>query len=149
MKRNFNTIHEIEERKKIGKGMYPSKSPTPKKNIKQHICKKFKGNPVKFFSNKPPKNLLKKLDIDNNNNNNTIKNSERFNKYKNSVSRIDTGLKKYKNENNKNTRKKLNEFVVNSEPSRKKEKEKALRNIISNINLEESMNATSGNERDY
>jgi len=70
------------------------------------------------------------------------------NKYKNSVSKIDTGLsnlKRLNSEKNFNSKEinkeKLNEFNINSEPSKKGEKEKALKNIISNINLEESVNA--------
>lgn len=71
-------------------------------------------------------------------------------KFRNSVSKIDTGLsnlKRLNSEKNFNSkeinRKKLNEFTMNSNsnPSKKGEKEKALKNIISNINLEESINA--------
>ena len=62
--------------------------------------------------------------------------------YINSSSKIDTGLsninmKRMNSEKNFN-KKNLNEFNINSEPSEKGEKEKALKNIISNINLDES-----------
>ena len=111
------------------------------------------GNPVKFFSNKPSKGLLKNLNINNvNSEMKASKSSEKFNlssKYRNSVSKIDTGLSNLKRLNSEkdinlkenNSKKKLNEFNINSEPSVKGEKEKALKNIISNINLEESINA--------
>jgi len=157
----LNTISEIVERRKSGQKIRPTKSPTQRKSPKQHICHKFKGNPVRFFSSKPSTVLLKNLNIAQDILQ-SQENKDKFNtssKYKNSTSKIDTGLSSFRklnseknikiNENlvnsiddNNKGKDKLKEFNINSEISKKGEKEKALNNIISNLNLEESLNAS-------
>lgn len=138
---------------KKGKISKKIRSPTPKKIVHSHICKKFICDPNKFFTIKPPKNLIKIFNL-NKSASSTEKNTKSSNKISDkSFNILLNGIKKYQglvtnyeNLNNKSTinnkqnKNLYKEFTLNSEPSTHREKEKALKNIISNINLEESLN---------
>ncbi len=157
----MNTIHEIEEARKKGLKIKRVRSPTPKKQIHSHVCKKFKGDPNKFFSKNLPNSLLKTFNIALQNSAfKSVKSTGNFwgnmsNKEYNSKKLIKSSttdqLEKSnknksinnnnykKNNNSKNNKKTLNEFNLDSNNSKKNEKEKALKNIINNVNLKESM----------
>lgn len=148
VERNINTIHEIEKARKNGTKIKRVRSPTPKKIVQSHVCKKFKGDPNKFFSKNPPNSILKVFNIPIDNSGlrsvrSIGKFSERiFNKTTTDKRLTDNAVNqqnkpdKFKNNNNK-----LHEFNLDSNDSKKNQKEKELNNIISNINLEESMNS--------
>lgn len=148
VERNLNTIHEIQKARKSASKRKKMRSPTPKKAVHSHVCRKFTGDPSKFFSTNPPNSILKAFNLVQNplssikksNNKITDKNLnniyDRINTFYNSASKGDQN----KSQNFTNTKKyaqDLHEFNVNSDPSNKNEKEKVLNNIISNINLEE------------
>lgn len=46
-------VHEIEEKLKRGEPLVIRRSPTPKFRKRDSFCKKFKQNPIKFYSEAP------------------------------------------------------------------------------------------------
>ena len=143
VERNKNTIHEIELSRKNGKKLKKIRSITPKKTVNSHLCEKFKGDPTKFFTNNPPNSLLKSFNIEKIANAlkgslSTGKLTNNFNlgALSNGVVNYSTINQEYKNIKNINSESELVDFNINSCPSRNVDKEKELKNMISNVNLE-------------
>lgn len=72
-------MQEIETARKKGETIYKKRSPTPRKAKKVEFCKKFKTNPLKFFSKPPASIVLKSLDLANGRDCTSDRNFNKFN----------------------------------------------------------------------
>lgn len=151
MDRNLNTIHAIAEARKKGSKIKKARSPTPRKIVENVICKKFKGDPNKFYSKNPPNSLLKISDIPIVSSSLKMSNSvgrfsERIsNKNYNFKKKLSSQTTNQSLSNNRTIKrdknKKPNEFNLESCISKKnKNYENKDNNYISNINFKESLN---------
>jgi hypothetical protein len=142
--RNIKIVNDIENARKSGTPFRKKRSLTPRKTVKRDHCKKFKNNPLKFFSEPPCGIVLKSMDFKDS----SINNLNVIRDFRDTKDDKEFFLNTDKNIKYNHSASKIHPFSFNNEPlndyesTNKSQENQApirgrLNEIISRLNIEE------------